>query len=91
MTIWADTTEEEVDTSHSLNFSFVGSTLRLEVRGIAIEDMHVLLLDIYMAEEVRPHEAMIALWVILWDTYVLVHVEGNDVLERDTPCLVSLH
>jgi hypothetical protein len=33
---------------------------------------------------------MVALWVILRDTYILVHVEGDDVLKGDTSSTVSL-
>ena len=33
---------------------------------------------------------MIALRMVLWNTNILVHVEGDDILERDLAILVSL-
>ena len=42
-----------------------------------------------MAEEVVPHEAMVALGMILGEVHILVHVERNDVLERHLTGLVQ--
>jgi hypothetical protein len=32
-------------------------------------------------EEVLPHEGVVALRVILWNTYILIHIESNYVTE----------
>ena len=91
MPVGTDTAEEEVDTTSGEDRFLVGSALGLEVGGITIEDVYVLLLDVDVAEEVLPHKGVVALGMILGDTYVLIHVEGDDVLEGYTPGLMSSH
>ena len=63
--------------------------LCLQVLSIAIEDMDILFLDVDVAEEVVPHEAMVALRMILGEVHILVHVERDDVLERQLASLVQ--
>jgi len=91
MTIRTDTTQEEVDTTYGEDRFLVGSALGLEVGGITVEDVYVLLLDVDVAEEVLPHEGVVALGMILGDTYVLIHIEGDDVLKGYAPGLMSCH
>ena len=89
MPVRTNTSEEEIDTTSGTDSSFVGSAFSFEVGSIPVEDVDVFLLDIDVAEEVLPHEAVIALRVILRDTNVLVHIEGDDVLEGNTASLMG--
>ena len=43
--------------------------------------MDVFFLDIDVAEEVVPHEGVVALRMVFRQVYVLIHVERNHVLE----------
>jgi hypothetical protein len=65
--------------------------LSYEVRSVTIEDVDVLLRTVDMVEEVTGHEGMIALRMGLWQTYILVHIEGDDILERHFSSAVSLY
>lgn len=51
--------------------------------------MGVLGVDVDVGEEVGPHEGMVALWVVAGEADVLVHVEGDDVFERDLGVLAG--
>ncbi len=44
-----------------------------------------------MVEEVASHEAMVALGVALGQTYILIHVEGDDVAEANATLLIGFH
>ena len=89
MAIGANATHKQVDTACGLYGLLVVLALFLQILGIAVEDMDILFLDVDVAEEVVPHEAMVALGMILGEVHILVHVEGNDVLERYLACLVQ--
>lgn len=60
-----------------------------QVRGVPVEDVHVPLGDIDVGEEIVPHERVVALRMVLGQTHVLIHVERDDVLERQSACLVQ--
>ena len=72
---------EEVDASCFSDGFLVVCALCLEVCGVAVEDMDVFFLDVDMAEEVVPHEGVVALGMVLEEVDILVHVERDDVLE----------
>ena len=44
-----------------------------------------------MIEEVGGHEAVVALRMALGKPHIFVHVESEDVLEADSPCLIGLY
>jgi hypothetical protein len=90
VTVRTYATHEEVDAACSLNSLLVVLTLLDEVFGITIEDVYIFLLDIDMAEEVVPHEAVIALWVVFRQFDILVHVECYDILKREFASLILL-
>lgn len=81
--ILTNTGEEKVNTTGSLDGVFIGNTLGLEVGGIAIEDVDIGRVDVYMREEVLPHERVVRLAVVARDTDVLVHVECDDIFKGD--------
>ena len=90
MSVRPDAAEEQVDSACFTDTFFVTGTFGFEVFGITVEDVHVLLLNIDMAEEVLLHERMVALRMIFGDTHIFVHVERNHVLERDLPILIKV-
>ena len=79
--VGTDATHEEVDTAGGFNHALVAGTLGHKVGGIAVEDMDILGIDIDVVEEVVPHEGVVALGMVLGKADILVHVEGDDVLE----------
>ena len=89
MAVRTDAAHEQVDAAGSEDGLLVVLALGLQVLGIAVEDMDIFLLDVNMAEEVVPHEGVVALGVLLREIDVLVHVEGDDVLERHLAGLVQ--
>ncbi len=91
MTIGADTTEEEVDATELLNLLLIVSALSSEVGCISIEDMDVFFWTVNVIEQVGEHERVVALGVLHGQTYILVHIEGNDVLERYPTLLISFY
>ena len=91
MTIRADTADEQVDTTCLLDHLLVVLALSLKVGCITIKDMYVLLWTVDMIEQVASHESVVALRVSLWQAYVLVHVEGDDILERNLSGTIGLY
>ena len=87
--VGADAAHEEVDASGCLNHTLVAGTLGQEVGGIAVENMNILGVNVDMVEEVGPHEGVVALGVLLGEADVLVHVEGDDVLEGYLTLLIE--
>ena len=56
MPVFPDSSHEKVDSAGSLDFGFIICTLGSEVRSVSVEDVYVLLRNIYMVEEVPCHE-----------------------------------
>lgn len=79
--VLADAGEEEVDAAGAPDLGLVLDALGLEVGGVAVEDVDAGRADVDVLEEVLPHEGVVALRVVPGDADVLVHVEGDDVLE----------
>ena len=90
MAIRADTTDEEVDTTCLSNHLLVVGTLGHEVRSVTVEDMNVLLRTVDVVEQVTGHESVITLRVSLGQAYILIHIEGEHILERYPACTVGL-
>lgn len=90
--VLADAGEEEVDAAGGLDLGLVGDALGLQVGRVAVEDVDVVGVDVYVGEEVLPHEGVVALGVVPRDPDVLVLewcqvVDGEgigDVTERHT-------
>ena len=90
MTVGANAADEKVDASCGLDHLLVVVTLCLQVLGITVEDMDILGQDVNMIEEVAAHERVVALWMILGEPDILIHVERDDVAERHTSLAVGL-
>ena len=82
---------EKVDAAGLGNHLLVVGALRQQVGRIAVEDVHILGLDVDVAEEVGPHEAVVALGMLHIEAHILVHVERHHILEADFAFLVELH
>ena len=91
VTVRTNATHKEVDAASCFDGLLVSLTLSLEVGRIAIQDMDVLLLDVDVAEEILPHEAVVRLRMFLWKVDILVHVESNNILERKFASLILLN
>ena len=88
--VWANSSEEQLDAATPRNLLLVLDAFSLEIGRVAVEQVHVLRLHIHMREKVAVHESVVRFWVFTWDTDILVHVEGGDILEGDTSIFVGL-
>ena len=86
MAVFADSAEEEVDAARLLDGPLVCQAFGPEVGSVAVEDMDVLPGLVYAREQVLEHEGMVALGMALGKADILVHVEGDDVLEGNLAC-----
>ena len=57
--------------------------------SLTVKNVHVLRVDIDVGKEVRPHETVVTLRVLARQRHVLIHVEGDHVLEADLSLLVK--
>ena len=87
--VGADAAHEEVDAGGGGDGLFIIGALDFEVGGVAVQNMDVLLLDVDVAEEVIPHEGVVAFGMVFRQVDVLIHVEGDYVLEGDFAGLVQ--
>lgn len=79
--VLANTSEEQVDAASSLNGILIGDALGFQAGCVAVENVHVGGVDVYMGEEVLPHKGVVRLGVVAGDAHVLIHVEGNDIFK----------
>lgn len=82
MSVRAYATHEQIDATSCDDGFLIVLALFLQILGIAVEDMDILSLDVDMAEEIGPHEGVVALRMILGEVDILVHIERDDILER---------
>jgi hypothetical protein len=59
----------------------IASALSHEILCVTVQDVHILRTDIDVREEVLPHEGVVTLRVVLWNAYILVHIESHYVTE----------
>ena len=90
MSVGTNTTHEEIDATGRFNSLLIVLAFLGQIGGIAVKNMHILLLDVDMGEEVLPHKRVVALGMILGNLHILVHIERDDVLERQLSGLVLL-
>ena len=89
MSVGTDAAKEQVDAAVGLYLALVVGALFHKVGGVAVEDMDVLGLYVDIAEEVGPHEGVVALAVFFRQADVLVHIERHDVLKRHLAFLIQ--
>ena len=86
MAIRSDSTHKQVDATSLLYHLLIVGALGQQVGSVAVENMDILLLNVDVIEEVRPHKAVVALGMVHIQPHVLIHVERNNVLEtNNTP------
>ena len=88
--VGTDAAHEEVYPAVGLDFLLKAGALGIQVGGVAVQDVGILGLDVDVAEEVVPHEGVVALGVLLGQAHILVHVEGDYVLEGNDALLVQV-
>lgn len=79
--VLANAGKEQVNAASLLNGILVGDALGLQVGRIAVENVDVGRVDVYVGEEVLPHKGVVGLGVVAGDAHVLIHVEGDDILK----------
>ena len=89
MSVGTDAAKEEIDAAVGLYLALVVGALFHKVGGVAIEDMDVLGLYVDIAEEVGPHEGVVALAVFFRQADVLVHIERHDILKGNLAFLIQ--
>ena len=87
----ADAAHEQVDFAVGLDLVFVALALGHQILGVAIEDVDVFRANVHVIEEVVVHEAVVALRMFLGQPHVLVHVEGDHVLEAHLAGFMQLN
>ena len=90
MAVGANTSEEEVYAAVALDLLLIAAAFLGGILGIAVEDVDILAGNVYVAEEIRPHESIVALFVVAGNTAVFIHIERNNVLERNLTLLIQL-
>ncbi len=83
MSVRTNTSHEKINSSITGYFSFKIGTFFSIIISISVEDIYILFRDIYMAEKVIPHEAMIALLMIARNAAIFVHIECYNILKRN--------
>ena len=83
MTVGSYSAHKQVDASGCRYQLLIVLALFLKILGIAVEDMDILGLDIYVGEEIVPHKGMVGLGMIYVEVDVFVHIECHYVLERN--------
>ena len=67
------------------------TALLFQVLGITVQDMDILLRTVNMIEEIGSHERVIALRMGFRQTYIFIHIEGDDMLERNLAFFYRLY
>ena len=77
----SDPQDLEVDAARVLDGMLVVAAVRLDLvpRQVAARDVHVLRIEVYVLEEILPHEPVVAVQAVRSHRVVLVEVEGHDV------------
>ena len=89
MSVGANASHKQINAACCLNCFLIIITLCLKVRSIAIQDMHVLLFDVYMAEEIVPHERVVTFRMLLGQIHIFIHIECDNILERHLASFVQ--
>lgn len=79
--VLANTGEEQVNAASPLDGILIGDALGFQAGCVAVENVHVGGVDVYMGEEVLPHKGVVRLGVVAGNAHVLIHVEGNDIFK----------
>ena len=78
----ANAEQLQIDAACRLDARFVLCALRFFVRGIAVEEVHTRRVDIRMAEQIRKHKGIVAVFVVSRQIAVFIEVEGRDIAKN---------
>lgn len=88
--VGTNATHEKVDAASFGDASLIVGTLLFKVGSVAVENVDILFLDVDVAKEIVPHEAVIAFGVAFGQVAVFVHVECDNIFKRHFAGLVEL-
>ena len=91
MAIRTDTADKEVDATRFFYHLLIMTALLFQVLGITVQDMNILLRAVDMIEEIGSHKRVIALRMRFRQTYIFIHIEGDDMLERNLAFFYRLY
>ena len=91
VSVRTNTTHKQVDTTVRLDFFFVTGTFSIQVGSISVQDIGILRFDVDMAEEVVPHERVVAFRMFFGQTHILIHIKSNHVLEGNNSFLIQVY
>jgi len=88
MSVNTASTQEQVDSAVRCDFILISLALSLKIGSHTVEYVHILCRNVDMVEEIVMHEVPVALVVLSGQTYIFVHIEGNNVLEGNLARLI---
>ena len=91
MTVYATTAEEQINAAQGRDLVLITLALCLEILCHTVENVDVLCGNVDVVEEIIVHEVPVALVMLAGQTYVLVHIEGHNVLEGDLARLIHFN
>lgn len=83
-------TQKQLDASCTSDLLFICNALLFQIFSITIQNVDIRGIDIYVAEEMLVHEAVVRLRVFALYAHVLVHVEGDDISKGDFALFVRV-
>ena len=83
VSVFAHAAEEQVETAGVDDGLLIGRAFGLGVGRVSVQDVDVPGRFVDVVEQVAVHEGVVALGMVHGKAHVLVHVEGNHVLEGD--------
>lgn len=82
--------QKQFDASCTSDLLFICNALLFQIFSITIQNVDIRGIDVYVAEEMLVHEAVIRLRVFALYAHVLVHVEGDDISKGDLALFVRV-
>ncbi len=91
MSVATNPRQEQLDPAVRFDLLLVLVALRDQILGHAVKNVHILLGNVNVLEEMGVHKGVVGLRVVVREADILVHVERDNVLEGNTSLLVQLH
>ena len=89
MSVNSDSAHEEIDAAVAGDLLLVSCALAFRVISHAVEDVYVRRIHVHeVVEEIIMHEIPVTLVMLMRKTEIFIHVECNDILERELAGLV---
>ena len=88
--VHAAAAQEQINAAVGSDLVLITLALGFQILGHAVENVHIFGRNVDMVEEIIMHEVPVALVMLSGQANILVHVEGDHVLEGHFPGLVHL-